>query len=55
MSRATAEQYDAIQRKGTEEQKNEVAEGKASINLFVTVNAKTSSLYVKIKKETTET
>lgn len=31
VSRSTAEQYDAIQRKGTEEQKTEVAEGKASI------------------------
>jgi len=31
VSRSTAEQYDAIQRKGTEEQKAEVADGKASI------------------------
>lgn len=31
VSHTTAEQYDAIQRKGTEEQKTEVAEGKASI------------------------
>ncbi len=32
----TAEQYDAIQRKGTEEQKTEVAEGKASIKKVYT-------------------
>lgn len=31
VSRATAERYDAIQRKGTKEQKQEVAEGKTSI------------------------
>ena len=36
VSRATAEQYDAIQRKGTEEQKAEVAEGKASIKKVYT-------------------
>ena len=35
-SMATAEQYDAIQRKGTEEQKTEVAEGKASIKKIYT-------------------
>lgn len=36
VSRATAEQYDAIQRKGTEEQKAEVAEGKVSIKKVYT-------------------
>lgn len=36
VSTRTAEQYDAIQRKGTEEQKNEVAEGKASIKKVYT-------------------
>lgn len=36
VSTRTAEQYDAIQRKGTEEQKAEVAEGKASIKKVYT-------------------
>ena len=36
VSRATAEQYDAIQRKGTEEQKAEVALGNASIKKVYT-------------------
>ena len=36
VSRATAEQYDTIQRKGTEEQKAEVAEGKSSIKKVYT-------------------
>ena len=36
VSRATAEQYDAIQRKGTDEQKTEVAEGKSSIKKVYT-------------------
>jgi N6-adenosine-specific RNA methylase IME4 len=36
VSRSTAEQYDAIQRKGTEEQKAEVAEGKSSIKKVYT-------------------
>ena len=36
VSHTTAEQYDAIQRKGTEEQKAEVAEGKASIKKVYT-------------------
>ena len=36
VSTRTAEQYDAIQRKGTEEQKAEVAEGKASIKRVYT-------------------
>jgi hypothetical protein len=31
VSRATAEQYDAIQHKGTEDQKDEVAEGEAAL------------------------
>lgn len=36
VSHTTAEQYDAIQRKGTEEQKAKVAEGKSSINKVYT-------------------
>jgi hypothetical protein len=36
VSRATAEQYDAIQRKGTEEQKAEVASGNSSIKKVYT-------------------
>ena len=36
VSRSTAEQYDAIQRKGTEEQKEEVAAGKSSIKKVYT-------------------
>jgi len=36
VSRSTAEQYDTIQRKGTEEQKAEVAEGKSSIKKVYT-------------------
>jgi N6-adenosine-specific RNA methylase IME4 len=36
VSHTTAEQYDAIQRKGTEEQKAEVAEGKSSIKKVYT-------------------
>ena len=36
VSRATAEQYDAIQRKGTDKQKAEVAEGKSSIKKVYT-------------------
>jgi hypothetical protein len=36
VSTRTVEQYDAIQRKGTEEQKAKVAEGKASINKVYT-------------------
>ena len=36
VSRSTAEQYDAIQRKGTDEQKAEVAEGKSSIKKVYT-------------------
>jgi len=36
VSHTTAEQYDAIQRKGTEEQKTEVAEGKSSIKKVYT-------------------
>ena len=36
VSTRTAEQYDAIQRKGTEEQKSEVAEGKSSIKKVYT-------------------
>jgi len=44
VSRATAEQYDAIQRKGTEEQKAEVAEGKSSIKKVYTQIQKTERL-----------
>lgn len=36
VSHTTAEQYDAIQRKGTNEQKAEVAEGKSSIKKVYT-------------------
>ena len=36
VSKSTAEQYDAIQRKGTEEQKEEVATGKSSIKKVYT-------------------
>jgi len=36
VSTRTAEQYDAIQRKGTKEQKAEVAEGKSSIKKVYT-------------------
>ena len=36
VSRATAEQYDTIQRKGTEEQKQEVASGDSSIKKVYT-------------------
>ena len=36
VSRATAEQYDAIQRKGSEEKKEEVASGNSSINKVYT-------------------
>jgi len=44
VSTRTAEQYDAIQRKGTEEQKAEVAEGKSSIKKVYTQIQKTERL-----------
>ena len=44
VSRATAEQYDAIQRKGTEEQEAEVASGNSSIKKVYTSISKTERL-----------
>jgi hypothetical protein len=44
VSHTTAEQYDAIQRKGTEEQKNEVAEGRSSIKKIYTEIKKANRL-----------
>jgi hypothetical protein len=44
VSRATAEQYDTIQRKGTEEQKAEVASGNSSIKKVYTSISKTERL-----------